>query len=99
MILESNSGPCVSANHLVDSVLAAAGLGVPAGPVELTRPSSSPRGAAESREGRQAQLLAGRAFQHCWGSDSQVWYSSQLSLLMGEEGGGSRRARGRERVK
>lgn len=50
MILESDSGPCVSANHLVDSFLAAAGLGAPAGPVELTRPSSSPRGAAESRE-------------------------------------------------
>lgn len=96
MILESNSGPCVSANHLVDSVPAAAGLGVPAGPGELTRPSSSPRGAAESREGHQAQLRAGRAFQHCWGSDSQLWYSSQLSLLTGEEGAGSRRARERE---
>lgn len=70
MILESDSGPCVSGNHLVDSFPAAAGLGVHAGPLELTRPSPSPHWGAESRESHQVQLRAGRAFQHCWGSDS-----------------------------
>lgn len=62
MILEIDSGPWVSANHLVDSFLAAARLGVHVGPVELTRPSASPRGGAESREGDQVQLHADRLF-------------------------------------
>ena len=70
MILEIDSGLWFSANHLVDGFLAAARLGVHAGPVELTRPSASPHGGAESRESYQVQLYADRTFQCCWGSDS-----------------------------